>query len=116
VRGKGQRPNSFSGTCHGCGKKGYKKGDGGPECNINPPGGGERMEGKIRHSLSQRGPDFGANNDRIVLSDEQTAIATEHKADTLRERGRATYSGEEVDSGYTVEWVLEGVGVTNEVE
>jgi len=70
----------------------------------------------MRQSLSHRGPDFGAHNDRILLSDEQTAIATERKADTLRARGRETYSGEEVDHGYTVERVLGGVGVTNEIE
>ena len=70
----------------------------------------------MRQSLSHKGLDFGANNDRILLSDEQTAIATERKADTLRERGRETYSGEEVDRGYTVERVLGGVGVTNEIE
>jgi len=70
----------------------------------------------MRQSLSHKGLDFGANNDRILLSDEQTAIATERKADTLRERGRETYSGEEVDRGYTVEPVLGGVAVTNEIE
>jgi len=116
VRGKSQRPNSFSGTCHGCGKKGPKKADCWQEHNITTPSGGGRKEGKMRQSLSHRGPDFGANNDRILLRNEQTAIATECKADTLRERGRETYSGEEVDRGYTVERVLGGVGVTNEIE
>jgi len=70
----------------------------------------------MRQSLSHRGPDFRAKNDRIFLSDGQTAIATERKADTLRERGRETYSGEEVDCGYTVERVLRGVGMMNEIE
>jgi len=70
----------------------------------------------MRQSLSHRGPDFGANHNRILLSDEQTAIATERKADTLRERGRETYSGEEVHRGYTVERGLAGVAVTNEIE
>jgi len=34
----------------------------------------------------------------------------------LRERGRETYSEEEVDRGYTVERILAGVGVMNEIE
>jgi len=34
----------------------------------------------------------------------------------LRERERETYSGEEVDCGYTVERVLGAVGVTNKIE
>jgi len=70
----------------------------------------------MRQLLSHSGPDFGANNDRILLSDEQTAIATERKVDTLRQGGRKTYSGEEVDHGYTLERVLGGVGVKNEIE
>jgi len=116
VRGKSLRPNSFSGTCHGCGKKGHKKADCWQERNITAPRGGGRKEGKMRQLLFHRGPDFGASNDRILLSDEQTAIATERKADTLRARGRETYSGEDMDRGYTVERVLGGVGVTNEIE
>jgi len=70
----------------------------------------------MRQLLSHRGPDFGATNERILLSDEQTAIATQREADTLSERGSETYSGEEVDRGYTVERVLGGVVVTNEIE
>jgi len=115
VIGKSQRPNSFGGTCHGCGKKGHKKADCWQERNITAPGGGGRKKEKIRQSLSQRGQDFGANNNHILHSDEEAAIATKRKADTLRERGRETYSGEEVDHGYTVECVLGGVGMTNKI-
>jgi len=102
VRGKGHHPNSCSGTCDSCGKKGHKKADCWQECNITSPSMGGRKKGKTRESLAQRGQDCRANNDCIILSDEQTAMPTERKADTLGERGRETYSEKEVDRGYTV--------------
>jgi len=116
VREGSQRPNSFSSTCHSCGKKGHKKDDCRQERNITAPGGGGREEGEMRDSLSHRRLDFGANNNGILLSDQQTAIATECKVVTLREIGVETDSGEEVDHGLTVERLLGGVGVTNEIE